>query len=208
MHITTRIEGRKDDELLSDLGGNSFPWIVFLDAEGEIVGRHAGSHTVEAFSRTDRNVRRYLDLRKKAAAGDATVELDKAILECTLGLTEFYELEEAVEGRKLSADQQKAVELCRVNAAVAEGLQLARAGSVDDAVEEFVEIYRKGVYPTQNTAGFWYRLALHASKQGDAALLEASIAGIRKAFGPGDERMDKILAVLESKLAELKGASK
>lgn len=208
MHITTRIEGRKDDELLSDLGGRSFPWIVFLDAEGEIVGRHAGSPTVEAFAHTAAHVRRYLDLKKKAAAGDATVKLDLAILECTLGLTEFYELEETVEGQKLNADQAKAVELCRVNAAVDEGLQLARAGSVDDAVEEFVEIFKKGVLPTQNTAGFWYRLALHASKQGDAALLEASIAGLRKAFGPHDKRLEKWLADFETRLAELKGASK
>lgn len=91
---------------------------------------------------------------------------------------------------------------------MAEGLQLARAGSAGDAVEEFLEIYKRGVLPTQNTARFWYHLVQHASKQGDAALLEASIAGLRKTCGPNDERMSKWLARFETRLAELKGASK
>ncbi len=194
--------------MLSDLGGRSFPWIVFLDAEGEIVGRHAGSQTVEAFSRTAGNVRRCLDLRKKAAAGDASVKLDIAILECTLGLTEFYELEEAVEGRELTAEQKKAVELCGVNAAVAEGAQLARAGGLEDVKGEFAEIYKKGVLPTQNTFDFWAVLIQHAAAKGDAALLEESIRNLKEIFGPDHKAGNKWLAGFETRLAELKGGSK
>jgi len=125
-----------------------------------------------------------------------------------LGLLDVDELEEAVDGKDLTADQKKAVALCRVNAAVDEGLQLARAGGIDDTVEEFVDIYEEGVLPTQNTYGFWYILQRHANANGDAALLEASIRGLRGILGRDDERANKWLAKLEARLAELKGTQK
>lgn len=153
-------------------------------------------------------MRRYLDLKKKTVAGDATVKLDIAILECTLGLTEFYELEEAVEGQELTAAQRKAVELCRVNAAVAEGAQLARAGGLEDVKEEFAEIYKKGVLPTQRTFDFWAVLVQHAYAKGDAAMLEESIKQLKEIFGPGNEGAKRWLARFETRLAELKGAEK
>ena len=153
-------------------------------------------------------MRRCRDLRQKAAAGDATVKTDIAILECALGILEFVDLEEALEGKELTADQRKAFALCGVNAAVDEGLQLARAGSVDDVIEEFVVIYEKGVLPTQNTYGFWVILLRHANAKGDARILEASIAGLRKVFGPDNEQANKWLDTQETRLAELKGAQK
>jgi len=206
VHITTSIEGRKDEELLTDLGGDSFPWIVFLDAKGEIAGKHTESNTPAAFARTAANVLRCRELKKKAAAGDATVATDIAILECSLGLVEFYELEEAIEGKKLTADQKKAVAQCWVNAAVGEGIQLARAGSTDDVIVDFVEIFDKGVLPTRNAYGFWVILVQHGHAKGDARILEAAIAGLREAFGPDDERANKWLSKFETRLAELKGA--
>lgn len=98
--------------------------------------------------------------------------------------------------------------LCQVNNTVAEGVQLARAGNIDDAGEEFVEIYKKGVYPTQNTYGFWGVLVRYASAKGDAPVLEASITHLKEIFGPKNERALKWLATYEAKLAELKGAQK
>ena len=153
-------------------------------------------------------MQRCRDLRQKAADGDATVKTYIAILECALGILEFVDLEEALEGQELTADQRKAFALCGVNAAVDEGLQLARAGSVDDVIEEFVDIYEKGVLPTQNTYGFWVILLRHANAKGDARILEASIAGLRKVFGPDNEQANKWLDTQETRLAELKGAQK
>src|SRR5436189_5630341 len=39
-HITTMLPGVKYDELLSEKGGNAFPWIVMMDASGEIILAH------------------------------------------------------------------------------------------------------------------------------------------------------------------------
>jgi hypothetical protein len=97
------------------------------------------------------------------------------------------------------------VTLCRVNSAVGEGVQLARAGNVEDAAEEFIEIYKGGVLPTQNTFGFWAVLVRHAAAKGDAPVLEASITHLKEIFGPKNERGLKWLATYETKLAELKG---
>ncbi|MHC4133640.1 MAG: hypothetical protein ACYS0K_01525 [Planctomycetota bacterium] len=90
-----------------------------------------------------------------------------------------------------------------------EGIQLARPGSpVDDVTEEFVEIYKQGVLPTQNTYGFWNILVQHAHAKGDAQMLEASIAGLKEIFGPNNKRANKGLSKFETRLAELKGAQK
>jgi len=91
---------------------------------------------------------------------------------------------------------------------VDEGIQLARAGSDDEVVEEFVDIFAKGVLPTQNTYGFWRILLQHANAKGDARILEASIAGLQKVFGPDNEGANKWLEKFETRLAELKGAQK
>lgn len=70
-HITTRIKGRKHDDLLSQVGGRGFPHLVFMDGEGKVVGQPAG-RSVESFQQGAR----YLILERKENPTQAeTLEL-------------------------------------------------------------------------------------------------------------------------------------
>ena len=43
LHITTRIEGKKHDDLLTEKSDRPvFPSFLFLDAKGEVIARHNG----------------------------------------------------------------------------------------------------------------------------------------------------------------------
>lgn len=70
-HITTRIPGRKDDDLLTKVGGRGFPHLVYMDETGKVLGRPA-RRSVKAF----REGARYLTLSRKAELNQAeTIEL-------------------------------------------------------------------------------------------------------------------------------------
>lgn len=69
-HITTRIPGREHDGLLSQKGGSGFPYLVFMDAEGDVLGEPPG-RSVQAFEGMAERAQRYLDLRRKSEKSSA-----------------------------------------------------------------------------------------------------------------------------------------
>ncbi|HEX5137177.1 MAG TPA: hypothetical protein VFY93_09405 [Planctomycetota bacterium] len=210
----TRIEDRKDDELLYDLGGREHPSIFFLDAEGEVLARHdADDPSVRALEETGAKVARLLDLRKKAASGDEAAKLDLLIVQCDLGVIEFPDLETEIEGKELSAEQQRAVGALRADAAVSDmGLVLAKnrdQAARDMAAEEFAGLYEKGTHPVRaaNRRIYWGVLADHAAAAKDAPMLKDALAGLRAALGdePPQRALDR-LRELEARLKELEAA--
>ena len=69
-HVTTGIKTDPHQDLLAKKGGQGFPYLVFLDAEGEVIAAHEGEQTVAGFREGLGKARAFLDLRKKAEAGD------------------------------------------------------------------------------------------------------------------------------------------
>ena len=103
----THIEGRKDDDLLLQKGGNAFPHIIFMDDEGGVVAVQ-NDRTVAGFEKTYKgDVQRFLELRAKAQSGDAAAQIEFALLEGSLGRITFDETRKRLEGKNLS-DAQKA----------------------------------------------------------------------------------------------------
>jgi len=210
----TRIEDRKDDELLYDLGGREHPSIFFLDAEGEVLARHdADDPSVKALEETGTKVARYVELLKKAAAGDEAAKLDALIARCDLGVLEFSDLEMEIEGKALSPEQERAVGTLRADSAVSDmGMVLKEnrdEAARDMAAEEFVALYKKGTHPARaaNRRLYWQVLADHAAAAKDAAMLKDAIAGLRAALGeePPPKAASR-LQELEAKLQELEAA--
>ena len=101
--MTTRIEGRKDEDLLFDKGGNSFPSFLFLDAEGEVLARLRPPFEVKAFADAHRRVREYQALATAAKPDDRAAQIDLALLRCGLGQIAFDQLEEALRERLAAA---------------------------------------------------------------------------------------------------------
>jgi hypothetical protein len=179
LHVTSRIEGRKNDELFFDYDGREFPTLMLLDAEGEVLARRTSGLTVEGFKALGGKAYRYLDLKKKADAGDEGAAIDAALLACDLDALDFYDLEEQLEGKKLSDAQKKSFGALRANVLADEHAQMMRAAkydglSVEQAAADFLPLWKDGIAPSRENARrlFWCVLAAHAAVAGDAALQE------------------------------------
>ncbi len=207
----TRIEDREDDELLYDLGGTEHPTFLFLDAAGEVLGRHdPGDTSVKALEETGAKVKRSLDLRKKAEAGDAGARVDLAIVRCELGLFEFSDLQGELEGAALTPEQERAVGALKADATVSDMWQVLKKNRDEAAkslvAEEFLALYAKGKHPARrgNRRFYWNVLAGQGVARKDPAILGAALEGLRAVAGATpSEREVQALRELEEKLKEL-----
>src|ERR1700690_3491752 len=62
LHITTMIPGEKYGDLLEQKGGNAFPWLVFMDAAGEIILEHQGERSAAGFAKSGEQAKSWLTL--------------------------------------------------------------------------------------------------------------------------------------------------
>jgi hypothetical protein len=75
-HLTTHVEGDKDQELLRSLSGRAaFPTVLYLTPEGTVLHKHVGDRTTRSFQR---EIHGYFQLhlaRKELAAGKPDAQL-------------------------------------------------------------------------------------------------------------------------------------
>ncbi len=207
----TRIEDRGDDELLFELGGTEHPSFFFLDAAGEVLGRHdPGDTSVVALEETGAKVKRSLDLKKKADEGDAGARIDLLIARCELQVLEFSDLQGELEGASLTPEQERAMGALEADATVSDMWQVLKKNRDEAAksmiAEEFLALYAKGKHPARpgSRRFYWTVLAGQAVAKKDAAILAAAIDGLRAVAGAKpSEREAQQLKELEEKLKEI-----
>jgi hypothetical protein len=212
-HITTQIQGEKNGRLLGEKGGNAFPYLAFLDADGRVCAKHPSgvARTVDGFSATAQKARDFLALKKKA-------ETDKAA-----AVDFFFQAAEishftAAEARErsktlaeLTDDQKKRVEQILLALDVQEiagGVNWQDKKTMADAGAKFLEMKKAGRIPTgdREMQSFWICIMEHAYAQKNAALFEEGFSALKEKFG---SRMNKkFLEEREKQLAELKAEKK
>jgi hypothetical protein len=203
LHVTTHLEAKQDDELLSDYDESSFPTFLFLDAEGKLLARHRGPRSIEAFGATLAKVQRCFELQKKADAGDKVALVDVLLLHCELHRIDLADLEELIEGMRLSDAQKKTFASLGADAEVTDMrtvVQRARysAEALADAGEMFVDHFDKGGVPLAawNRGLFWLGLGYHAVAEKKAELYARAV-----------KELDALAAtdrLVKSKLPDLK----
>ena len=94
VHITSRVDGRKDDGLLAKIGGSYFPYIVAMDAGGKVVALldTDKDRNVEEFKNLIKSGAQFAELREKAEKGDTATKLEYFSQALKLG---SFTLEEA-----------------------------------------------------------------------------------------------------------------
>lgn len=210
LHITTHIQGRKNDGLLSDKGGDGFPYVAFLDAAGEVAGKHQDARDASGFTRTLEKTLRYVAAKQKAAAGDKTAAIDEAILSCELGHIELVDLEEKLQGVELNPEQQKMFDGIKADQTVAELVDDIRTMKGNDAsyamaYEECKKLKAGGVVPSGFLPRiyYWDILKTGAMKNKDAAILEQAIIELTVLFA-GNPQAIQSLEPARQALAEMK----
>jgi hypothetical protein len=165
---------------------------------------------VRALEETGALVKRSLELRKKAAAGDAASKIDLAIVQGELQVIELSDVEAAIEGQALSPEQERALATLRADATASDMRQVLGKNRDDAArkmaADAFLELYAKGAHPARlaNRRVYWAVIAGQAVQGKDAAMLKAAIDGLRAVAGaePAPREAQK-LKELEEVLRQL-----
>ncbi len=210
-HITTRIESDPHQDLLQKKGGKGFPYLVFMDSEGNVVAPHQGQRDAAGFEASLAKAAAFMDLKAKADAGDKAAKAEFLVTQLEMGAMPLSEFEEKIkEAGELSKDLQARLEGVRANAEFSEILQSIGQKPENEAVAEagakLVEMKKAGHVPAgeQEFSTFHSILLEYAFTQKDAAMFEESLGALKERFGSNPQAQGYFEAQ-EKRLAELKG---
>lgn len=187
-HITTQIQGEKHGNLLEEKGGQGFPYIIFMDSEGNVLAVHEADRTPEAFGKTGQKAKAFIALKEKAAKGDKAAKIDYIIAQLELGQLTADEADKKIKDTGTPTKAQLAkLESERVNASVLEIVK--KIESEDEAKaagKKFYEMQKAGQPgPTSEQAVQpYYILGMNAAEEAkDAATFEKNLKALRAKFG-------------------------
>jgi hypothetical protein len=213
MHITTHIEGDKYQDLLQEKGGNGWPYLVFLDADGTVVGAPQG-RSVDSFEEAGKKAQKFIELEKKAAAGDKKALVEIVLVQVNAGTIKMSEADAKLKGVELTADQKKQIEAARPGAEVKE--IYATYGKVKDQseVQKARETIGEKLLERKNAKKpvpqgdqefqmYWFGLANYAEIKKDVALYEESYNALKDKFG-SNPQAKQALAKMAKTLEGLK----
>ena len=185
-HITSQVEGDKDQNLLADKGGRGFPYLVYMDAGGTVIARQ-GSRSVEGLEATGRLVKQYVELKKQADSGDQAAALEVAILGAELGQFQAEEgRSKLAELKDVTPDQKKRIDRVLVNYDVQAMIpNLRDKAAVVEAGKKFADWKGQGKVPTgDNEVGTFHSCILeYAEQEKNVTLFEESLNAIKAHFG-------------------------
>jgi hypothetical protein len=207
-HITTHVDGDKDQDLLRAKGGNGFPYLVFLDAEGNVTARQ-DERTVASFAATAGKLAKVMELEARAKPGDVPAAADLLIAKLQLGSLDLMAARKALAALGTMDDvRQKTIDQELVNLEVDESMQTIRSQEDMEARQKtFAEMLAAGRVPTGVAARRFYSLVLsHAEKQRDAKLFAQALEGIEKSL-PDPKQYARQLEEMHKKLDELKSGA-
>ena len=187
LHITTKVEGDAHQKLLSEKGGRSFPYLVFLDPEGAVVGRHEGERDLAQFTATAKWAAAFVQTREKALKGDKSAQADYLIGQIDLGQVDQETTRKRMqELPELTKEQKAALDARLVDfeiEAVAKGVK-DKKGMIE-AGQKYAEMKKAGKTPmAQETfTRYWSALMEYSESQKDAAGFEEAMNKILERYG-------------------------
>ena len=215
LHVTTRIEGRKDDDLLARMtGGSLYPTVLILEADGATLLKldrpflsgalSTGRLSAASFARRLDVCERYVALRARVDEGDASAKLCFSVRALEIGKIDAAEFGRAIAGADLTPELKKRIAQVRANA-VCEAVvaKMRSSGMVPEAqraaADECLKLYEAGTHPNSDSADmYWWLVADHAKTTGNAEMIERSLEGLeatggRERFGPLLDELRKAL---------------
>ncbi len=212
-HITSRVPGEKHGNLLSEKGGRGFPHMAALDSDGNVIAVHQGRRDPSGFAETMKAASRFMDLVKKAEAGDKAAKFEVLVHRLKMGSLSGPEAEKAAgELGPLSKEQQKTLEGLLADAAVRGVLEgMTRdPNSRLEAGKKFLEMKKAGKPAPSGEREFqvyWILMMDYAEKQKDAATFEEALKALKARFG-NSSQAQKFFKDKEEALRKLKEEGK
>jgi hypothetical protein len=198
---------------LSKKGGRGFPYLVYMDADGQVLGKPPG-RSVKAFAKGIKGAQRYLTLQKKAdKTPEEQVELFE--LEVSYGKLDAAAAKAKREQLKLppelDAKLEKAIGSLEATAAVKEaGKQLRSRADVQSKGPEigkgfYEKFHSKGIVPgdPQIRMQFYFLIMEYGFQKKVVAAAESAVEALKKQLG-SNPRARGFLKQLETRLSKLK----
>ena len=207
-HITSRLEGAVDPELLTEKGGEGFPYVIEMDADGNKIAESEWPLDVAHFETMMGKGDEYFALKKKADGGDKASKTDLLIRRMELGHLKFDEATKAVKALSKPTDEQKKkLDALLVDAEVKNVLSALAGGHDDqkamDVGKQLLEMKKAGRIPTSEKMmqPFWIVMMRYAEKEKDAATFEEGYNALQAKFGDNPNAkgfFEKQKAILDS----------
>lgn len=204
-HVTSHVEADPYQGLLREKGGSGFPYLVWLDADGNVLAKQVG-RSVEEFEKTHRTLTDFLRSEAKASAGDKAAGIDALIAGLQLGR---YDAEQArAKLGKLGpvpADKQKTIDGLLVNLEVDGVIAGVRTkAEAAEAGKSFLAMEKAGRIPSGRSAMGFYSVILETHEAAkDAKAYEATLTVLKRLF-EGERNAARILKRYEDTLERLK----
>lgn len=218
-HITSRVEDDPQQGLLSEKGGDAFPYIVFMDGDGDVVMQYRKARTTAGFKDAAGAVSRYLDLREHADSLNATIRADLLLAQLELGVLGYEEAREKMTKLKgldkfiesVSAEQRAQLDQQMINLEFQDFLDNLPQ---DKGRSEIIEIAAKGILlrekrgeiPDGDAGMTFYNIVMiYGEQMEDVQMVEAAAASLKKLLDPEDELHKRIIADIDKRVAEARG---
>jgi len=178
-----------------------------MDADGEVLAT-PGDRSVGGFNATLAAIETYLDLKKKADAGDKSVVNDLFIAELQLGKLDLDQAKvRHGELRGLSDGQVALIDAAFVNLEVDDIVNQVNTRQLDieEATERFAEMAKANRIPTGSFASsFWSIVLPYAGTTEDVKLFERGLQALKELVGDNSQ-FAPMLKTFEEQLEKLKG---
>jgi hypothetical protein len=204
-HVTSRVEADKDQGLLQEKGGRGFPYLVWMDAEGNVLAKQ-GERTVAGFEKTRTNLVAFAEMDAKFQKGDKAAGIDALIAGMELGR---YTADDAAKMLpklgKIPADKQKKIDGMLVNAEVDKlSTTVRNKEQAAEAGRKFVEMEKAGKIPTGRTALSFYSMMLETHEADkDVKAFEKTLETLKKLV-EGERNAAAVIKRYEATLEKMK----
>lgn len=207
LHVTTHIEGRANDNLLSVYGGTGFPTLKFLDAKGNAVGE-PGRREVKAFDSALASIKVQIEeldqLRARIKKGEKGLEGQLLLGELKMGSLKYAGASKRFAAiKKIKPEMKAEIQKMLVSLEFNDIMGRMTQENYKELGAEVAKMARAGRVPGGNDEGmFWQIVASWADENGDLPLLKKGYKYLSQKYA-NNERAKKFLEEMKARIETL-----
>ena len=139
-------------------GFRGFPSFAIMDTEGEVIAQHNGARDASGFQESLDKAAKFIDLQKRAAAGERDAIIELALVECQMGRIKIAECEARLkDAGELNEAQKATLAGLRIDGKVNAQLEKLKSGgggqaALEAAAKEFMGMLKAGEIPSGGMA--------------------------------------------------------
>ncbi|MCY2958403.1 MAG: thioredoxin family protein [Planctomycetota bacterium] len=199
-NIETRVTGEPPQTLFRETGGELYPHIVFLAADGSVLAKES-RHSAASIRNTEVKIALASELAKKPAE-DTVSAADLLILKSDLGIVTYRDARKRAKLLiNLPADKSEQVNQMLIDLQATEILAEEYSNkNTEDNAAKLVEMMRANHLPTgENLRVFYSRIMLATGRTHDVENFKKALTGMEEISGD-DEKYTKVLTFFRKRL--------